>query len=258
MFKSKNIFGLVVLVVFSVSSFESNADTIFGVHGEVQYWHAKNNGGFGLSPTNDYWDWNGEGATRLSLSLNHFIPLIPNVMVERQLLKSSASLAHTQDYTIGDFSFPSPTDGSLAMLNSTWDLGHDTLTLYYRLFDNSLIEFYFGVSAKKFNGEMSLDIDGTTLSRKIDETIPMGYVRLTAGLPFSGLSLRAQGHPISIGDHDAYDIEASLRYEFLNTLVLNGVLSVGYRTFSLKFENASGLYSDFELKGPFVNFSLHF
>lgn len=258
MIKNKLILGAAALGLLATTSFVSHADMLFGVHGEVQYWHAKNDGGFSTTQNTDDWAWDGEGATRLSLSLNHFVPLIPNVMIERQLLKSSGTLPHTEDYTIGNSSFPAPIDGTSALLNTTWDLGHDTLTLYYRLFDNSLVQFFFGVSAKKYNGDMSVNIGGQTLRKDINQTIPMGYVRLTAGLPFSGLSLRAQGHPISIGDHDSYDMEASLRYEFLDTLALDGILSIGYRTLSLKLDNASGLYTDFEVKGPFVNLSLHF
>ncbi|MCO4322594.1 TIGR04219 family outer membrane beta-barrel protein [Aliidiomarina quisquiliarum] len=255
---NKLVIGAVTLGILAASSFSSHADLLFGVHGEVQYWQAKNSGSFGSSLTNDNWSWKDEGATRLSLSFNHFLPFIPNVMVERQLLKSTGTLPHIQDYTFGNTVYPAPVGGAAASLITDWDLGHDTLTLYYRLFDNSLIEFYFGVSAKKFNGDMLLNIDGTKLRRDIDETIPMGYLRLTAGLPLTGLSIRAQGHPVSLGDHDSYDMEASLRYEFLDTLVLDGVLSVGYRTFSIKLDNATGLYSDFEVKGPFVNLSLHF
>lgn len=255
---NKLVFGAAALSIFAASSFSSHADLLFGVHGEVQYWQAKNSGSFGLSPANDDWAWKSEGATRLSLSFNHFLPLVPNVMVERQLLKSSGTLAHTEDYTIGNTVYPAPVGGTPVNLTTNWDLGHDTLTLYYRLFDNSLVEFYFGVSAKKFNGDMLLNIGGTTLKQDIDETIPMGYLRLSAGLPLTGLSIRAQGHPVSIGDHDSYDMEASLRYQFLDSLVLDGVLSVGYRAFSLKLDNASGLYSDFEVKGPFLNLSLHF
>jgi len=86
----------------------------------------------------------------------------------------------------------------------------------------------------------------------------MGYIRLTAGLPLTGLSLRAQGHPASIGDHDVYDIEASLRYEFLDTMAVDGVVSLGYRQFNLKLDDASGLYTDYSISGPFLNVSLHF
>src|SRR5690554_2735298 len=98
MIKSKILLGVAACGMLATTSFSSQADMLFGVHGEVQYWQAENDGGFGISPTHEEWDWKDESATRLSLSFNHFIPLIPNVMFERQLLKSSGSLAHTQDY----------------------------------------------------------------------------------------------------------------------------------------------------------------
>lgn len=235
---------------------EAKADWLFGVHTEAQYWQAENDGGFTQSPENHAWDWDDEGASRLSVNINHFVPFVPNVMIERQWLESSGIADHTSDLSIRGTTFNAPADGGI--LNSTWDLGHDTYTLYYRLFDNSLLEFYFGLSAKKFNGSMMVSDGTTTFSQDISETVPMGYVRITAGLPLTGWSVRAQGQPVSIGDHDVYDIEASLRYEFFNTLALEGVLAVGYREFSMKLDDASGLYSDFAVSGPFVNFSLHF
>ena len=143
-------------------------------------------------------------------------------------------------------------------LETNWDLGHDTYTLYYRLFDNSLIEFYFGLSAKKFNGSMMVSDGNSTFSQDISETVPMGYLRLTAGLPLTGFSVRAQGQPVSIGDHDVYDMEASIRYEFLDTMAFDGVIALGYRQFDFQLDDASGLYTDFSLTGPFLNVSLHF
>ncbi|RUO40030.1 hypothetical protein CWE15_07745 [Aliidiomarina taiwanensis] len=256
--KSKALVSVTALGLLASASFSSKADFLFGVHAEAQYWQAENSGDFGYGATTDGWGWDDEGATRLRLSLNHFLPLIPNVMVERQMLESTGQKAHTTDFVFQGNAYPAPVDGSTSFVDSTWDLGHDTLTLYYRFFDNSLVEFYFGVAAKKFNGDVAVQVNDQSLRQSIDETIPMGYLRLTAGLPFTGLSVRAEGYPVSIGDHEVFDMEASFRYEFLDTLPLDGTISAGYRVLNLKFEGASGLYSDFEVKGPFVNLALHF
>lgn len=234
----------------------AHADLLFGVHGEVQYWQAENSGTFSQNPNPFSWGWSEEGATRVSLSLNHFVPFVPNVMIQRQWLEASGAMPHEYDFAMRNTIFQTPQDGG--SLSYNWDMGHDTYTLYYRFFDNSLVGFHFGVSAKKFTGEMDVT-DGTTMFRSpIDETVALAYLRLSAGLPFTGLSVRAQGHPVSFGDHDVYDVEASVRYEFLNSMILDGAIQVGYRVFNLKLDNASGLYSDFEVKGPFVSLSLHF
>ena len=86
----KALMSVAALGLLASTSFSSNADFLFGVHAEAQYWQAENSGDFGYGSTIDGWNWEDEGATRLRLSLNHFIPLIPNIMVERQMLESTA------------------------------------------------------------------------------------------------------------------------------------------------------------------------
>lgn len=240
----KRILTLAALVAFSVPSFALQADTIFGVHAEAQYWQAKNKGHFEQGATQGIGGWESDQATRLTVSLNHFIPLIPNVMVERQWLKTAGA---NQEAVSG-----------LPSLQSNWDLGHDTLTLYYRLFDNDLVQFHFGVSASRYDGHVLFTLNGVESEQSFKKTIPTGYVRLAAGLPFTGWSVRAQGHPVSFGDHDSYDLETALRYEFMSNVFLDGHLSIGYRTLNLKLDNVAGVSTDFDIKGPFVNLSLHF
>ncbi|CUS48227.1 MAG: outer membrane protein [Idiomarinaceae bacterium HL-53] len=251
---------LVASSLFVLCSASAHADWLFGIHAEAQYWQAENDGGFTQNPSDHDWAWDDEGASRLSLNINHFVPFVPNVMVELQNLESSGRAFHMNDLSIRGTTFTTPENAGdmTEFLDSTWDLSHQTYTLYYRLFDNSLIEFYFGVSAKKFDGEVFVTDGATSFQQDFEETIPMGYVRLTAGLPLTGLSIRAQGNPASFGDHDLYDIEASIRYEFLDTMAFDGVVSLGYRQFNLKLDDASGLYSDFSISGPFLNVSLHF
>ncbi|WP_157957909.1 TIGR04219 family outer membrane beta-barrel protein [Aliidiomarina celeris] len=253
--KAKHILTTAALAAMLVVPVSGHADLLFGVHGEVQYWQAENSGSFSQNPNPFSWGWDDEGATRVSLSLNHFVPFVPNVMIQKQWLESSGSTPHDFDLGIGNTVFQANANGSLQY---NWDLAHDTYTLYYRFFDNSLVGFHFGVAAKRFTGEMEVTDGNTAFRSPIDETVPMAYLRLNAGLPFTGLSVRAQGYPVSVGDHEVYDVEASLRYEFLDSLVLDGAIQIGYRVFNVAFEDASGLYTDFEMKGPFASISLHF
>jgi len=158
---------LVATSVFMFSTGSASADWLFGVHAEAQYWQAENDGGFTQSPADHDWAWDDEGATRLSLNINHFVPFVPNVMIQTQSLESSGSALHLNDLTVRGTTFVTPANAGdmTEFLDSTWDLSHETYTLYYRLFDNSLIEFYFGLSAKKFNGEMMVT-DGATSYRQ--------------------------------------------------------------------------------------------
>lgn len=250
--KSAAIAGL---GLFSFSPF---ADTLFGVHGELQYWHATNKGQFGTHTAGSNWDWDGEGASRLTININHFLPFVPNVQLEKQLLESKGTLPHLQDFTVGNQTFNAPIDGSSSLLHSNWDLGHDALTVYYRLFDNDAIQFHFGASGRKMTGDFYVNSANESYSVKLDETIVLGYVRATVGLPFSNFSFRVQGYPVSFGSHNVYDMEASVRYQFMDNIVLDGHLSAGYRIYSVELDSSPDLMTNFELSGAFVSLALHF
>lgn len=257
----KSFYTLIAGSLFASYSFINTsyaADTIFGIHGEFQYWNANIDGSFGQTPGGEKWRWEDDKASRLSLSLNHFIPLVPNVMLEKQSLSTGGQLSPNQNFIIGGVDFTDPMLEDASLLHSNLNLDHDSLTLYYRLFDNSLIQFYFGATAKRFSGSLDIQSNDLVHFQKIDYTVPMGYLRLTAGLPFTGLSVRAQGQPISFGSHDAYDIEVALRYELFDAVALQGVIAAGYRSFNLQIEDKGQFYTDLEMKGPFINFSLHF
>lgn len=232
--------GLVAMAAFmAVSTAPAQADWIFGVYAEGQHWMPEATGSYGTQGNQVAYDLEDEGQLQLAVALHHPIPLIPNIRLERQELETTG--------------FRSGSDNGT---QHTLDLQHDTVTLYYRLLDNQLARIHFGVSAKRFDGYVGETLSGNGF--KVDETIPTGYLMGSLGLPFSGLSVYARGHLLAFDDNKVQDIEAGVQYRLFNTPLLDGNLQVGYRAFNLELDNVAGLYTDFEFKGPFVGFQLHF
>lgn len=234
--------GLIAVAAFmAVSAAPAKADWFFGVYAEGQYWAPEATGSYGTQNNQLEYDLEDEGQMQLAVALHHPIPLIPNIRLERQEMETTG--------------FRSGADSATANQH-TVDLQHDTVTLYYRLLDNQLARIHFGVSAKRFDGYVGETFSGN--GYVVDETIPTGYLMGSVGLPFSGLSVYGRGHLLAFDDNKVQDIEAGVQYRLFNTALLDGSIQVGYRAFNLELDNVAGLYTDFEFKGPFVGFQLHF
>jgi outer membrane protein len=228
---------------------------ILSVEAEVQYWQSKPSGGHtpsvstlpggvDLDTDSREYFWSSSGQGRLGLSLYHFIPLVPNIKVETQELSFNA---RRDIVTIG---------GTPEIVDI--DLGHETYTLFYAPLDNGLTEFKFGASLKQFDGHINEMRDSDTSAMwRIKEDILSGYARGSVSLPFTGFSVIAQGH-VGVGSHDFHDVEAAIRYRFVDSMMLDGHVSLGYRSMKLHFDNETSVNTQHEFKGPFLNLALRF
>lgn len=238
--------SLTAVAVSSALLFSATASAeLFSLEAEAQYWQAKPSGGHSSTALERReYSWNDSGQVRLSASLYHFIPLIPNIKVETQKLE------FTGDRQMASIDFNTDT--------VTIDLSHETFTLFYAPLDNGLTQFHFGVSLKQFDGFVAENYGYTDQPMwMVNEDIYSGYVRGSFSLPFTGFSVMAQGH-VGISDHDSYDVEAAVRYRFLDSMALDGYVSIGYRALKLHLDDANSLSTDYEFKGPFLNLALRF
>lgn len=230
------------VVGLAISSFAlvtpATAD-LLSIEAEAQYWFANANGEHRVGDfTTVGNDWDSDGQTRLSLALEHFLPLVPNVKVSSQALE-----------------FDAAREGQFAARS---DLGHETLTLYYAPLNNDLLTVQFGASLMRLRGSINeVGGESAALSQSISEDIGMAYLRASTGLPFTGFSVVGQGQ-FSIGsDNDVYDIEAAVRYRFLDT-VLDGHIAVGYRDMQMQLDKNTNFATDYSFKGPFVSLMVRF
>ncbi|RUO20356.1 hypothetical protein CWE08_07755 [Aliidiomarina iranensis] len=239
----KKTLGIVVASSLAVISMPASADFLFSLDAEAQYWQADASGSHAAARTMSGfsgYDWDSSGQLGLSATFIHIVPFVPNVKIETQELKFTGDWVATSD-------------------SVTVDLGHETYTLFYAPLDNDLVELHVGASLKQIDGFIAENYGMTDQPYwKIDEDVFSAYLRAAVGLPFSGFAVIAEGHLGTFGDHDVYDFQGSVRYRFIDSLTLDGYVSLGYRAMKMDLKQGNDFITNYEFTGPFANVSLSF
>jgi outer membrane protein len=164
----------------------------------------------GIPPAVDF-DSDDEVGANLYISFEHPVPLFPNVLVQYSEIESSDEFGGVE-------------------------LTHTDLTLYYELLDN-WVNLDLGLTGRVFNGGLKVDLEEIGLSGRddIDYVMPALYGQLRFDLPFSGLSIGAEGNWGAWDDDEAMDIKINLAYEFAFGLGLEG----GYRNFEFDYDGGA-------------------
>ncbi len=177
------------------------------------------------------------------------IPLIPDVKISRTSIDSSASGALSSNISFGGKSF------SLSeQVTSSFKLDQTDLTLYWHVLDN-VANLDIGLTAKYL--DTTLRIQGATTgaaSTTASAWIPMAYAGVGIDLPFSGLSVSADGSYIGYGGSSFYDYTVRVTYD---TPWVVGI-DAGYRRINLTLDDIDGNFADLTFKGPYAGLYLHF
>ena len=183
----------------------------------------------------------------LVLTLEHPIPLLPNIRYQNIDLDSSGS-SNPGGLDFNGTTFP-------GAINSTFDLSHDNIVLYYELLDN-WVSLDFGLDFKIFDGEVQLT-DGVALTETVlvDDTLPLFYISARFDLPFSGFYIGADiNNNFNTGDGNAEDSSIMLGYESGSGLGLEG----GIKKFSIELDDINNLNANLEYDGIYFNGYFHF
>ena len=191
---------------------------------------------------NDDLGINDKPQTSMVLTVEHPIPVLPNIRYQGFSLGSTGISTLNNDLT-----FNGKTSNSGDQVRSNFNLSHDDILLYYQLLNN-WINLDMGVDLKRFNGEVELSGSDTTRV-DVDETIPMLYLSARYDFPFSGFYIGANINNFSLSDRNAEDSTVKLGYESNEGLGIEG----GIKTFSLELDDASNLGTDIKYDGIFLN-----
>ena len=183
-------------------------------------------------------------STSLSLSFEHPVPFIPNIKYSGYDL--NASSVKNTSVTFKGTSYT-------GNINSTLDLSHKDIVLYYELLDN-WVNLDLGLDLKKFNGKVSIKDSTNNDSIDVDETIPMIYLAARFDLPLTGMYIGANIQQLSIGDSSSEDTTLMIGYESKSGLGVEG----GIKTFSLDLQDANNLNTNLEYDGIYLNGYFHF
>jgi outer membrane protein len=151
------------------------------------------------------------------LAFEHPVPFLPNAKLRYTKLDQSAANADFLD-AIG----------------------------YFEVLDN-VVSLDVGLGAKRVNAS----------NANIDKTIPAVYASAGGKLPFTGLSAKAE---VFVGkgiDADFNDINAEIKYNFIENLAIDLGLKAGYRIMTVNVDD-SGTSSDIKVQGPYLGLEAHF
>lgn len=236
----RNITISMILALSALSS-NANADAL-GLYIGGGVWDHDPSGSFGtvggdqINMESDL-KYSGEKDSYVYAAFEHFVPLVPNVRVER------ASMGHTGTAT-ASFNFNGvPVSGSSAI-----NIDNTDAILYWRLLDN-WVNLDIGLTARKLDADFAVGNEMVAVSA----TIPMVYAAAQFDLPLTGLSIGADINTISYSDATYNDVRIRALYEM-------GVIGfeLGLKTTNLELKGLDKVNADLEFKGMMIGAFLHF
>jgi len=236
----------------------AQADTLLGLYIGGHMWANEAEGSFGEGETNQSaFNFNDETQGSFFVALEHPIPLIPNIKI------SSTSLDTMGTGTLaGSFTFEGETYDATTSLDTTFDASYVDYTLYYELFDNDLLTFDFGLTARDLDTQINVvgDVAGTSTSADLSASgiVPLLYLKTIIGLPFTGFNIFAEGNILSYDGNSIYDYQVGVSYALLDNIAVDLDVNLGYRAVGLKLDDIDDLYSDLTFEGVFLGATVHF
>ncbi|MDA7747089.1 TIGR04219 family outer membrane beta-barrel protein [Psychromonas sp.] len=216
----KNILLASLLVSAALPVF---SDTLIGGDIEVNAWQQNQTfRGNGHDEDND------EIAYTFEASIEHFIPLVPNV-------KYGYSGVDGDDYKYTKHDF----------------------TLYYEIFDNDILSFDAGVGVSQFSdGSVRVDSIGW---QDFDGPLPHLYLGAEVGIPSTPIFLFAKGSGVTYKDNDMLDYSVGIQYEF-SLVAFDIELQGGYRSQTIDLVGYDDLTIDLdaETSGFFAGVNFDF
>jgi outer membrane protein len=234
----------------------AQADTLLGLYIGGQIWSNEATGSFGEGINNQsVFEFDDENQGSFYVAFEHPIPLIPNIKI------ASTTLDTVGGTTIeNEFKFNSVTYTAESTLDTTLDASFVDYTLYYELFDNDLLTFDFGLTARDLDASINVIEPITQLQSDLNVSgvIPMVYLSTIIGLPFTGLNVFAEANYVSYDDQTVYDAQIGVSYAILDNLAVDFDVTVGYRTIKMELNDLDDFYSDLTYDGFFAGAVVHF
>ena len=226
----------------------ANAD-ILGVGANVSYWDSDFSGevvnkGSAVDIEKDL-NMDSDSNANFTAYFEHPVPLLPNVRVNYTSISQSGS------GKIGPEGFD---DIINADVNSDLDLDQLDATFYYEVLDN-WVNLDLGLTARKFDGELVVRdtaVGGRVSTTTVDAVVPMGYLAARFDLPFTGVSVGADGNFVSYSGDSLHDVNVYGQFEIAMLQ-----LRAGYREMAIDYEDDDDNL-DVELSGPFASVGFTF
>lgn len=234
----KTILSLMAGAVFGFASMGAQADFV-GVYAGIDAAFVKSDTE-NSAPNEDT-----KVAGTYSLAFEHPVPFVPNAKIRY-------SKYETTDWE----------DIGPAVIHGELEFETLDLLAYYEVLDN-VVSIDVGAGAKKINSEISVvgkskfNSMQISLSEKYDDTIPGLYAAAGGKLPLTGLSAKAEVFVGKNSNADFTDYNAEIKYNFVETLLVNVGAKVGYRNLKVNVDDPADV-DELSAKGPYIGLEVHF
>lgn len=222
---------ILLATLITSTSFYASADMLVGGDIEMNLWQQKQT----FNYSNNELDGGSNTATTFEGSIEHFIPLIPNVKFAQ-----SAVEGHYIEYVKRDF------------------------TLYYEFLDNDVVSFDAGVGLTrltdgKFTAYANLAGYSGSYTQEFEGYVPHLYAAAEIGIVGTPLFVFAKGSGIAYEDNNMLDVSVGVQYS-IPLVAFDLELQGGYRSQSFNLEDFDSLSIDIDAKtdGIFAGVNIDF
>ena len=228
--------------------FTANADFL-SISAGGGVWNAAPSGSFKKTTDpvevniNDNLFWDTEAQGYAFITLEHFVPIIPNARLMLTKIDQSGS---------GDTNFEF--DGQIYSGNVSNDFSIEALDLllYYEVLDN-VVSIDLGLNIRNLKVDYTLTSTGANTTDSFNETVPMLYV-LVGGSPWPDLILSGELSYIAYSGSSISDFTAKVAY---TTNFFVG-FEAGYRKQEYEFDDVSETDANLDFDGVFAGAYLKF
>jgi outer membrane protein len=182
--------------------------------------------------------WTEESQGYLFATLEHPIPILPNVRLSYISMDQSGS---------GDtsFTFDGQNYGPVNVAND-FTIDQTDLLLYYEVLDN-VVSLDLGLNVRVLDISFSINDGASNTSDSVSGTVPMIY-GMVGGSPWPGVLLSAEANYMTYSGSTISDFTAKISY---TTDFFVG-FEAGYRTETIELEDVDDTDANLDFKGPFI------
>ena len=181
--------------------------------------------------------WTEESQGYLFATLEHPVPILPNVRLMYTSLDHSGS---------GDTSFRFDDIDYTGTVANEFSIEQSDLLFYYEVLDN-VVSLDLGLNVRLLDITYKIN-DGTNNDEgSVSGTVPMVY-GLIGGSPWPGVLLSAEANYMSYSGSTISDFNAKISY---TTDFFVGV-EAGYRTETIELDDVDDTNANLDFKGPFI------
>lgn len=229
---------LLIPIIVSMASFQSEAATFFGVTAGANFWQSEAEVQAGeVADAQFTFKQKKESNTELFFTLEHPIPLVPNLKYLTSDLNVTGQQTLSQTYILNGQTFK-----VASTLAADYQYDYSDYSLYYELFDNKVLEFDLGVTLKDIDATYKVsnaaDVNETA-SRTASGIEPYLYTSAKVKLPLLNLGFSSQ---LNVQDGSNYDFEIAVQYRLGNLPAIQPYLQVGWKKQEVDFEDFDSLY----------------